>query len=81
MFLCRARPDSPATQVSAVDVSSVRPSRLANVGLLVATLRSGATDIADINMVVQVSKEGGDTVSDDDGASARFLRRIFNPLD
>lgn len=71
--------------VDSVNVSGIRPSRLANVGLLSATLttREGE-EVLTINMVVQVAKTdsdakfGGKTASDEE---QRFTRCIFNPLD
>lgn len=57
--------------VAAIDVSGIKPSSLANAGLLIASLRDGAgAEIIDVNFVVQVSKSG-------DG----FERCIFNPLE
>ena len=63
-------------QVDKIDVSGIKPSKLTNVGLLAATLNGtpdGATKprhIIDVNLVVQVSEEGGE-----------FKRCIFNPLE
>ena len=45
---------------------------LNNMGLLTVGLRDGPTDIIDINMVVQVTK---------DAATGTLLRTIFNPLE
>ena len=64
--------------VDSVNVSGIRPSRLANVGLLSATLttREGE-EVLTINMVVQVAKTdsdakfGGKTASDEE---QRFTR-------
>ena len=39
-------------------------------GILTASLRSDGTDVADVNMVVQVAREGGELV-----------RTIYNPLE
>mmetsp|Transcript_34435 Transcript_34435/g.82201 ORF Transcript_34435/g.82201 Transcript_34435/m.82201 type:complete len:156 (-) Transcript_34435:27-494(-) len=62
---------SMAFAVDSIDVSGIKPSALANAGLLIASLRDGdGTEIIDINLVVQVSKT-------DEG----FERCIFNPLE
>ena len=63
-----------------VDISGIRPSRLANVGLLSAVLLSDAgSEIITINMVVQVTKSGADEGKSGDGPS--FTRCVFNPLE
>lgn len=53
-----------------VDVSGIKPSRLANAGLLTASLTSDGTEVMDLNMVVQVTKEGDE-----------FVRTVYNPLE
>jgi hypothetical protein len=70
--------------VDAINVSGIRPSRLANVGLLSATLNTkNEEEVLTINMVVQVAKSddsgGGGKKSSDDKQS--FTRCIFNPLE
>jgi len=66
--------DGGMPQVDSIDVSGIKPSRLANVGLLSARMTQGVegvrSHVIDINMVVQVSEEGG-----------KYIRCIFNPLD
>ncbi len=57
-------------QVPRIDVSSVKRSRLANAGLLSASLTSGGRDVVDVNMVVQVQEDRG-----------VFVRTVFNPLE
>ena len=59
-------------QVDRIDVSGIKPSRLANAGLLIATLFSEDTEIIEVKLVVQVSQE-------EKGGS--FTRCIFNPLE
>ena len=69
--------------VEKIDISGIRPSRLANVGLLSAILSSDSgEEIITINMVVQVTKStdaadegkaGGDTPT--------FVRCVYNPLE
>jgi hypothetical protein len=48
----------------------VKRSRLANAGLLSASLTSGGRDVVDVNMVVQVQEDRG-----------VFVRTVFNPLE
>ena len=75
--------------VDSVNVSGIRPSRLANVGLLSATLttRQGK-EVLTINMVVQVAKSednnnggGGGSKKSGDDDIPNFTRCIFNPLE
>lgn len=54
----------------AIDISGIKRSRLANAGLLIAALQSGGEEVAKVNMVVQVTKEGDS-----------YKRCIFNPLE
>ncbi|KDO32234.1 hypothetical protein SPRG_02712 [Saprolegnia parasitica CBS 223.65] len=57
--------------VSHIDVSGIKPSNLANCGLLSATFKSeDGDDILDLKMVVQVSKQG-----------ESMQRIIYNPLE
>lgn len=53
-------------------MSGVRPSALANAGLLSATLIADGVELLDVNMVVQVSRE------EKDGS---FMRCILSPLE
>ena len=67
-----------------IDVSGVKPSRLANVGLLSATLSTNeGNEVITINIVVQVTKdilvEG--KMSDEGHGVPTFIRTIFNPLE
>jgi hypothetical protein len=57
-------------QVARINIEGIKPSQLANAGLLVATLKSRGQVVIDVNMVVQVQRSG-DTLQ----------RVIFNPLD
>ncbi|RHY93297.1 hypothetical protein DYB37_000548 [Aphanomyces astaci] len=57
-------------QVPQINVASIKPSNLANCGLLIASFKTRANDIMDLKMVVQVSKQG-DTLQ----------RIIYNPLE
>ena len=70
--------------VDKIDVSGVKPSRLANVGLLSATLSTKeGNEVITINIVVQVTKdtlvEG--KMSDEGPGTPTFIRTIFNPLE
>ncbi|ETV68464.1 hypothetical protein H257_15623 [Aphanomyces astaci] len=56
--------------VPQINVASIKPSNLANCGLLIASFKTRANDIMDLKMVVQVSKQG-DTLQ----------RIIYNPLE
>ncbi|OQR83497.1 hypothetical protein ACHHYP_14638 [Achlya hypogyna] len=57
--------------VAHIDVSGIKPSNLANCGLLSATFKTEAgDDIMDLKMVVQVSKQGDS-----------MQRIIYNPLE
>ena len=66
------KPPIRSHQVDRIDVSGIKPSRLANAGLLIATLFSEDTEIIEVKLVVQVSQE-------EKGGS--FTRCIFNPLE
>jgi hypothetical protein len=57
--------------VDEVDVSHLKRHVLANVGLLIATLYAGETEIVGINMVTQISAQP-------DGG---LVRSVFSPLD
>ena len=74
--------------VDAINVSGIRPSRLANVGLLSATLNTkNEEEVLTINMVVQVAKSednnngGGGSKKSGDDDIPNFTRCIFNPLE
>lgn len=61
--------------VDSIDVSGIKPSALSNAGLLIASLSGESSsgdrvEIIDVNLVVQVSKDGDD-----------FVRCVFNPLE
>lgn len=58
-------------QTDRVDVSGVKPGVLSNAGLLMCCLlANGGQEVATVNMVVQVKKEGG-----------VYMREIISPLD
>lgn len=59
-------------QVDRIDVSGIKPSFLANSGLLIATLVSEGQEVIDVKLVVQVSQEA---------KGGTFTRNIFNPLE
>ena len=59
-------------EVDRINVDGIKPSRLANSGLLIATLCAGGTEVIDVKLVVQVSQE------EKDGG---LTRCIFNPLE
>ena len=74
--------------VDTINVSGIRPSRLANVGLLSATLNTkNEEEVLTINMVVQVAKSednnngGGGSKKSGDDDIPNFTRCIFNPLE
>lgn len=54
----------------AVDVSDIPPSVLANYGLLMACFIVDGEEVATVNMVVNVTRDG-----------ARIMREILNPLE
>ena len=60
-----------APQTDQVDVSGVKPGVLSNAGLLMCRLLCGDRyEVATVNMVVQVKKEGD-----------CYMREIISPLD
>ena len=61
--------------IDKIDISGIRPSRLANVGLLSAILSSNnGTEVITINMVVQVTKSV-QSADEGDGIGERRTRR------
>ncbi|ETW00367.1 hypothetical protein H310_07012 [Aphanomyces invadans] len=56
--------------VPQINVASIKPSNLANCGLLTASFKTRTSDIMDLKMVVQVSKQGDS-----------LQRIIYNPLE
>ncbi len=57
-------------QTPSIDVSSIKPSKLTNTGLLIASLSSDGREVVDVNMVVQVTRDGDE-----------FTRVIYSPLE
>lgn len=57
-------------QCKYIDISSIPTSTLSNAGLLICTLKCDNEDVIDVNIVIQVSKEGDD-----------YIRCIYNPLE
>jgi hypothetical protein len=57
-------------QVDQIDVSGITPGTLANTGLLMCTLMQGTTEIAAVNLIVQVHQEGD-----------QYMREIISPLE
>jgi hypothetical protein len=55
--------------VDEINVSAIPPSTLANSGLLMACLMVDGAEVTSVNMVVNVTEEGG-----------RLYREIYNPL-
>ncbi|KAH9116751.1 hypothetical protein LEN26_000121 [Aphanomyces euteiches] len=56
--------------VPQINVDPIKPSNLANCGLLIASFKNDEGDIMDLKMVVQVSKQGDS-----------YQRIIYNPLE
>lgn len=57
-------------RVDMIDVSGIPPSSLANAGLLIAEMRIDGREIAAVNLVVNVRKQGD-----------KIVREILSPLE
>jgi len=64
--------------IERVDVSHIKPSHLSNAGLLVCSLteNGGADEVAEINMVVQVTPQMRAGSNQEE-----FIRCIYSPLE
>jgi len=63
-------------KVDTIDVSNINPGHLSNSGLLICTLKTDNTEIAEIKMVVQVSPR-----KKEDSNEEELVRCIYNPLE